>query len=88
MTIVYVSTTFPLLLGFPGVRENPLPVIALAFAAGFCGMLMSPLHSCLVVSTRYFNADLMSPIRRMIVPCGAILATGGLLMWFFRSFRF
>ncbi len=88
MTIVYVSTTFPLLLGFPGVRENPLPVIALAFAAGFCGMLLSPLHSCLVVSTRYFQADLVGPIRRMIVPCLVILATGGALMWFFRSFKF
>jgi hypothetical protein len=80
MTIVYVSTTFPLLLAYPGVMENPLPVIALAFAAGFCGMLLSPLHSCLVVSTRYFRADLLGPIRRMIVPCGVILAAGVGLM--------
>jgi hypothetical protein len=87
MTIVYVSTTFPLLLGYPGVRENPLPVIALAFAAGFCGMLLSPLHSCLVVSTRYFRADLLGPIRRMIVPCLVILATGGALMWLLGSFK-
>jgi len=88
MTIVYVSTTFPLLLGYPGVRENPLPVVALAFAAGFCGMLLSPLHSCLVVSTRYFRADLIGPIRRMIVPCLFILATGGALMWLLSSFKF
>ena len=87
MTIVYVSTTFPLLLGFPGVRENPLPVIALAFAAGFCGMLLSPLHSCLVVSTRYFRADLVGPIRRMVAPCGVILATGAALMWIFNSLK-
>jgi len=88
MTIVYVSTTFPLLLGYPGVSENPLPVVALAFSAGFCGMLLSPLHSCLVVSTRYFQSDLLGPIRRMVVPCFAILATGGALMWFFNSFKF
>ena len=87
MTIVYVSTTFPLLLGFPGVRENPLPVIALAFAAGFCGMLVSPLHSCLVVSTRYFRADLLGPIRRMALPCLVILATGAALMWLFHQVR-
>jgi len=83
MTIVYVSTTFPLLLAYPGVMENPLPVIALAFAAGFCGMLLSPLHSCLVVSTRYFSADLLGPIRRMVMPCAVILAMGGILMWVF-----
>jgi hypothetical protein len=87
MTIVYVSTTFPLLLGFPGVKENPLPVIALAFASGFCGMLVSPLHSCLVVSTRYFQTDVLGPIRRMAVPCLIILATGGALMWLLESFK-
>jgi len=87
MTIVYVSTTFPLLLAYPGVMDNPLPVIALAFAAGFCGMLLSPLHSCLVVSTRYFRADLLGPIRRMIVPCGAILAAGVGLMLVLRQIK-
>jgi len=87
MTIVYVSTTFPLLLGYPGVSENPLPVVALAFSAGFCGMLLSPLHSCLVVSTRYFRPDLLGPIRRMVVPCFAILATGGALMRLLRNVR-
>jgi len=87
LTIVYVSTTFPLLLAYPGVMENPLPVIALAFAAGFCGMLLSPLHSCLVVSTRYFRADLLGPIRRMIVPCGIVLAAGVGLMLVLSQFR-
>ena len=87
MTIIYVSTTFPLLLGYPGVSENPLPVVALAFSAGYCGMLLSPLHSCLVVSTRYFRADLLGPIKRMIVPCCVILATGGALMWLLRNVR-
>jgi hypothetical protein len=85
MTIVYVSTTFPLLLAYPGVREHPLPVVALAFASGFCGMLLSPLHSCLVVSTRYFRADLLGPIRRMVIPCGLILATGAALMLLLRQ---
>jgi hypothetical protein len=50
-------------------------------------MLLSPLHSCLVVSTRYFQADLVGPIRRMLVPCAVILATGGALMWLLESFK-
>ena len=76
MTIVFVMTTFPVLLAYPGVNGHPLPVMVLAFAAGYCGTLMSPVHSCLVMSTKYFEADLVKPIRRMIVPCLLILATG------------
>lgn len=88
MTIVYVMTTFPLLLAYPGVSENPIPLLTLAFSAGFCGTLLSPVHSCLVMSTRYFRSDLLEPMRRMLIPCGIVLATGaGLLLVYGRLYR-
>jgi hypothetical protein len=84
MTIVYVMTTFPVLLAYPGVAANPLPVLILAFAAGYCGTLLSPVHSCLVMSTSYFKSDLVRPIRRMLVPCAIILATAVGLVFLYR----
>jgi hypothetical protein len=39
------------------------------------------------VSTRYFQADLLGPIRRMVAPCLVILATGVGLMWLFHQIR-
>jgi hypothetical protein len=74
ITLVYVMTTFPVLLAYPGVA--PVPTLVLAFAAGYCGTLLSPVHSCLVMSTKYFDSDLATPIRRMLVPCAAILLAG------------
>ena len=81
MTIVYVLTTFPLLFAFPEVAAQPLPFLVLAYTAGFCGTLLSPVHSCLVVSTRYFHSDLLHPIRRMLIPCALVLGSSvGLLL--------
>ncbi len=76
MTIVYVMTTFPVLLMYPGASDNPIPVLALGFASGYCGTLSSPVHSCLVVSARYFQAELWTVIRRMLPACAIVLATG------------
>ncbi len=87
MTIVFVMTTFPVLLAYPGVREHPVPLLTLAFAAGFCGTLLSPVHSCLVMSTKYFRSDLLSPIRRMLVPCAIVLATGAALLLVYTRVR-
>lgn len=87
MTIVYVMTTFPVLLAFPGVTENPIPVIALGYAAGYCGTILSPVHSCLVMSARYFQSDLTVLIRRLMPACAAILAMGAGLYWFWGRVR-
>jgi hypothetical protein len=84
MTIVFVMTTFPVLLAYPGVSAAPLPLLTLAFAAGFCGTLLSPVHSCLVMSTAYFKSDLLRPMRRMLVPCSLVLATGVALLFVYR----
>lgn len=85
MTIVYVLTTFPILLAFPAVAADPIPYLTLAYTAGFCGTLLSPIHSCLVLSTRYFESDLLRPIRRMLVPCAIVLATGVVLLLVYRE---
>lgn len=87
MTIVFVMTTFPILLAYPGVAEAPLGVMILAFASGYCGTLMSPVHSCLVMSVRYFKSDVMKPMLRMAVPCLIILATGAGLTAAYRGFE-
>ena len=55
--------------------------------AGYCGTLLSPVHSCLVMSTGYFKSDLVRPIRRMLVPCAIILATAVGLVFLYASPR-
>lgn len=70
VTVGFVSSTFPLLMHLmPGF---PIGAVSLAFASGFIGVLMSPVHVCLVLTREYFSAD-MGGIYRKILPACAIL---------------
>ncbi|MEK6725351.1 MAG: DUF401 family protein [Deltaproteobacteria bacterium] len=70
VTVGFVSSTFPLLMHLmPGF---PAGAISLAFASGFIGVLMSPVHVCLVLTREYFSADMWG-IYRKILPACAIL---------------
>jgi hypothetical protein len=44
--------------------------------AGFTGVLLSPLHLCLLLSNAYFETSLMPVYREMIVPLLALLGGG------------
>lgn len=68
-TVGFVGSTFPLVMNVAG---NGLPIISLAFAAGFLGVLISPVHLCLVLTREYFKAD-MTGVYRRIVPASAII---------------
>ncbi|MHC5037435.1 MAG: DUF401 family protein [Planctomycetota bacterium] len=76
ITIVYVSTTFPVLLAVPAVAQNPIPFMVLAFCAGFLGTLLSPIHACLVLGCAYFKGSLPRNIAVLAAPTALILATG------------
>ncbi len=70
VTVGFVSSTFPLLMHLmPGF---PIGAVSLAFASGFIGVLMSPVHVCLVLTREYFSADMWG-IYRKILPACAIL---------------
>ncbi|MBU0929301.1 MAG: DUF401 family protein [Spirochaetes bacterium] len=73
----YVGLAFPIVLGLAPVG-GPLPresAIVLAGAFGYAGMMLSPLHVCMVVSAEHFNVGLVSIIRRFAAPLAAFLAT-------------
>nr|WP_287069658.1 DUF401 family protein [Pyrobaculum sp.] len=51
-------------LAFPPIA--PLiqgPSLALAFAGGFLGVMLSPAHSCLVLTREYYKSDIVSVYR-------------------------
>lgn len=69
LSLPSVGIAFPLLLPFiapsSGVDSQALLV---AFTAGATGYLISPLHLCLVLSTEYFGARLLSVYRYILPP--------------------
>ena len=72
----FVGIAFPLFL--PMVGKN-LDYISLLYISGFSGVLLSPLHLCLVLTCEYFGAKLIRVYKYLLLPVGIILASAVLL---------
>jgi len=76
----YVGLAFPIVLGLVAGGEPLSREAAIVFAAafGYLGMMLSPLHVCMVVSAEHFNIRLPGMYRRFAPPLGVyiVIATG------------
>jgi len=76
ITIAFVGATFPILITLiqaMGQNHLMLPYMMLALASGFMGVLLSPLHLCLLLSNEYFETSLVPVYRHMRVPLAVLL---------------
>ncbi|MBN2875312.1 MAG: DUF401 family protein [Spirochaetales bacterium] len=66
----YVGLAFPIVVRLaPAGGQLPLEAaIVLAGAFGYAGMMLSPLHVCMVVSSEHFGVGLASTMRRFAAP--------------------
>jgi len=72
----YVGLAFPIILG---LIPSGFPLeagVVLAGAFGYAGMMLSPLHVCMVVSAEHFGTGLAGTIRRFALPLAAFVAVG------------
>ena len=79
ITVGFVGSTFPLILSLAGGAH--LNQITFAFASGFVGVLLSPVHLCFVLTREYFKADIAGIYRKTIPGCAIIMA-GALGVYF------
>jgi hypothetical protein len=79
----FAGVAFPIVVGLmeaSGGALTPLATLALAFGFGYAGMMLSPVHLCLILTRNYFSAR-MAFIYRHLLPCvGALLAAA--VAWF------
>jgi integral membrane protein (TIGR00529 family) len=77
ITIGFVGATFPLLVPlFAGLSPLDFLVHAsLAYVSGYMGMMLSPVHICLLVTKDYFKASLAASYRHIYKPAVAVMAT-------------
>jgi len=64
LTIGFIGSTFPIILGLENAQN--IGAISFAFASGYVGVLLSPVHLCLVLTREYFKADMAGIYRRTI----------------------
>ena len=88
LAVGFVGTSFPIVLALAATLSSSdaglRPYIALAYAFGHLGQMLSPLHLCHIVSNQYFNTGYMDVYRR-ILPSAA--ATGALAGGYFLLLR-
>jgi integral membrane protein (TIGR00529 family) len=84
LTLAFVGSTFPLILGIAqhlGLQDIT-PYLVLALFAGYAGVLGSPLHICLLLTCEYFQVGLFSVWKRLALPCLIFLLLGAFYSWF------
>jgi integral membrane protein (TIGR00529 family) len=84
LTIAYVGITFPILMPLMGGDAISPGLVALAFGSGFAGVMLSPVHLCLVLTREYFNADMMKVYHRLWTPSALVLSAALVPLWFAR----
>ncbi len=75
LTVAFVGSTFPIIVAMTGGHPDPA-VVTFAFASGFAGVMLSPTHLCLLLTVRYFNADLARTYRLMYPPVLSVFLVG------------
>ena len=80
VTLAYIAVSFPLLLPLMGGDSVDMELVMLAYVSGFVGVLLSPVHLCLVLSREYFRASLGGSYRLLILPCAIIMAVATLIV--------
>ncbi len=89
ITIAFVGTTGPILIQLiqaAGEGHHMLAYMMLALSCGFAGVLLSPLHLCLLLSNEYFTTPLSHVYRHLYLPSIALILAA--CMYFFILYRF
>jgi integral membrane protein (TIGR00529 family) len=79
MTSAFVGISYPVLFSFLSPNGVDYGYMMLAYGAGFTGVMLSPVHLCLVVTKSYFKVG-FAEIYRMLVPASLVLVLSALIL--------
>ena len=84
IAIGFIGASFPIVLSLIG--NNPttgqlLSTTILAFGSGYVGMILSPVHICLIVTNEHFKTSLVESLLKLIRPA-LVVFLGTIVMYF------
>jgi len=92
LAIGFVGASFPIVFSMLGGDPSLGQVLAatvLAYGFGYMGMILSPVHVCLIVTNEHFGTRLQSSLRVLARPAVAMLPAVVVLyfaiLWLFGS---
>ncbi|MEN2986267.1 MAG: DUF401 family protein [Thermodesulfovibrionaceae bacterium] len=66
VSVGFVGSTFPLILHLKNILSYE---ISISFISGYIGVLLSPLHLCLILTKEYFKADIVGIYKKVVIGC-------------------
>jgi integral membrane protein (TIGR00529 family) len=88
LTIGFVGAGLPIvisLLGDGASMSAFLGVVSLSYISGFAGMILSPVHICLIVTNEHFRTRLPASLTGLLKPAAAVLLAALLYYFFWTS---
>jgi len=79
VTSAFVGVSYPILLPFLIPHQVDWGLVMLIYACGFIGVMLSPVHFCLILTKDYFRADLLK-VYKLILPPSLLLILLALLL--------
>jgi hypothetical protein len=82
ISVGFVGASMPIafsLLGTDAELATRLGIMALTYPFGFIGVMLSPVHVCLIVSNEHFKTTLLRSLGRILAPSAIVLAVSYLI---------
>lgn len=76
LAVGFVGASFPVLMNVLGADPTlgeRLAMTVLAYGSGYMGMMLSPVHLCLIVSNEHFDTGLAASLKGLLPPAIAVL---------------
>ncbi|HON78439.1 MAG TPA: DUF401 family protein [Spirochaetota bacterium] len=81
IAVGFVGASFPIVVSLSG---GDISQLVLAYGCGYMGMILSPVHVCLVVTAEHFGTDVGTTLRKILYPASAVMAGTVLLHLLYR----
>ncbi len=78
ITVAFVGSSYPILISILStVYPDAIPVnyIILGFVSGFMGVMLSPVHLCLILTSEYFDVNLKDILFKLIEPAFCMMVS-------------
>ncbi|MFW6138640.1 MAG: DUF401 family protein [Spirochaetota bacterium] len=88
LAVGFVGASFPIVISLAGAAPelgSLYSATVLAYTSGWVGMMLSPVHVCLIVTNKFFNTRIFSSMVGLIRPCLVVLAGGVGIFFLVRS---
>ena len=81
ITVAFVGVTFPLIHLMLQQSGLSADLMIFAFAGGYTGVLLSPVHVCLILTKEYFDAKWSGIYKQIAIPSLLIIITAVVRLW-------